>query len=55
MWLDFLPTGVERYVNIIIHPLVQIIMFLFTFAVQREWVYKTDSKHKLKRKKQDEQ
>lgn len=55
VWLDFLPTGVERYVNIIIHPLVQIIMFLFTFAVQREWVYKTDSKHKLKRKKQDEQ
>jgi dolichol-phosphate mannosyltransferase len=51
VWLDFLPSAVEEYVNIIIHPLVQILMFLFTFAVQREWVYKTDSKHGLKRDK----
>jgi hypothetical protein len=49
VWLDFLPGLVEDYVNVIVHPLVQILMFLFTFAVQREWVYKTDSKHRLKR------
>ncbi|MBQ8215449.1 MAG: bifunctional glycosyltransferase family 2/GtrA family protein [Clostridia bacterium] len=53
VWLDFLPPAVEEYVNLIIHPLVQIVMFLFTFAVQREWVYKTDSKHRFKRKKKN--
>ena len=51
VWLDFLPGIVEDYVNIIVHPMVQILMFLVTFAVQREWVYKTDNKHRLKRKK----
>ncbi|MBQ8235759.1 MAG: glycosyltransferase [Clostridia bacterium] len=52
VWLDFLPPAVEDYVNLIIHPLVQILMFLFTFTVQREWVYKTDNKYKFKRREQ---
>ena len=45
----FLPPQVEKYAQLIIQPLVQVILFLATYGLQREWVYKTDKKHQVHR------
>ena len=46
----FLPPQVEKYAQLIIQPLVQVILFLATYGLQREWVYKTDKKHQVHRR-----
>ena len=45
----FLPPQVEKYAQLIIQPLVQVILFLATYGLQQEWVYKTDKKHQVHR------
>ncbi len=45
----FLPPRVEKYAQLVIQPLVQMILFLVTYGLQREWVYKTDKKHRIHR------
>ncbi len=47
----FLPEAVEEYAQLVIHPLVQMILFVVTYGLQREWVYRTDAAHQIKRKK----
>ena len=43
----FLPDAWEKFAQMVVHPVVQLILFFITFGVQREWVYKTDKKHRL--------
>ena len=50
----FLPDAWEKYAQMIVHPVVQLILFFITFGVQREWVYKTDKKHRIKRQNKSE-
>lgn len=48
MW-GFLPDSIEPYAQLFVHPLVQALLFLVTYGIQREWVYKTDKAHELHR------
>ena len=46
----FLGENAENYIQLWVHPIVQILLFIVTYSVQREWVYKTDKAHQFKRK-----
>ncbi len=45
----FLPNAVEPYANLLVHPILQIVMFIFTYILQREWVFRGE-KRKEKQK-----
>ena len=52
LW-DWLPGKLATYAQLYVHPVVKLILFIVTYSIQREWVYKTDKKHRIERHPQN--